>query len=128
MRSISSSGVRANSSALVPRLSEPGSLCCFAQRYTSSAPSLRRRSMAKGGWAQYLSSRCRAARSSASMRTPGVHRKPAVRVAQHLFGVTTLQQTPAHEGAPNASAQIGLNLGHSGGIDSTGRVKGDARC
>jgi hypothetical protein len=29
---------------------------------------------------------------------------------------------PAHKGAQNAAAQIGLHLGHSGGIDSTGRV------
>ena len=56
-----------------------------------------------------------------------VHREAAVLVAQHLFGVTTLQQAPAHEGAQDASAQICLHLGHSGGIDSTGRVKGDAR-
>ena len=50
-----------------------------------------------------------------------------MRVGQHLFGDTTLQQAQAHEGAPNASAQIGLDLGHSGGINPTGRVKGDAR-
>jgi hypothetical protein len=41
MRSISSSGVSCISSALAPRLSEPGSLCCLAQRYNSSAPPLR---------------------------------------------------------------------------------------
>jgi lysyl-tRNA synthetase class II len=51
----------------------------------------------------------------------------AVLVAQHVFGVTTLQQVPAHEGAQYASTQISLHLRHSGGIDSTGRVKNDAR-
>jgi hypothetical protein len=61
------------------------------------------------------------------MRTPGVRRGAAVRVGQHLFGDTTLQQAPAHEGAPNASAQIGLHLGHSGGINPIGRMEGDAR-
>ena len=33
-------------------------------------------------------------------------------VAQHLFGLETLQQTPAHEGAQDASAQGGLHLGN----------------
>ena len=57
----------------------------------------------------------------------GVHREAAVLVGQHVFGVTTLQQAPADEGAQDATAQISLYLGHSGGIDSTGRVEGDAR-
>ena len=48
-------------------------------------------------------------------------------VGQHFFGLETLQQTAAHEGAQDATAQISLHLGHSGGIDSTGRVKDDAR-
>jgi NH3-dependent NAD+ synthetase len=38
-----------------------------------------------------------------------------------------LDKAPAHEGAQDAAAQNGLYLGHSGGIDSTGRVKDDAR-
>ena len=37
-------------------------------------------------------------------------------VSQHLFGVTTLQQTPAHEGAQDASAQGGLYLGRPGAV------------
>ena len=37
-----------------------------------------------------------------------VHREAAVLVGQHLFGVTTLQQAPAHEGAQNSTAQGGL--------------------
>ena len=57
----------------------------------------------------------------------GIDRKPAVLVAQHLFGIDTLDQTPAHEGAQDASTQICLHLGQSDGIDSTGRVKDDAR-
>ena len=74
----------------------------------------------------------------------GIDRKPAVRVGQHVFGVTTLQQAPAHKtpvsvktnlypsyvatkGAQNASAQIGLHLGHSGLISSTGWVEDDDR-
>ena len=56
-----------------------------------------------------------------------VHREAAVLVGQHVFGVTTLQQTPAAEGAQDTSAQIGLHLGYSGLIDSTGRVEDDAR-
>ena len=81
MRSISSSGVSCSSSTLVPRLSEPGSLCCFAQRYTKSHPSLRRRSMAKGGRAQYLGSRSRSAWSSASMHPPSPRHPPRSRCA-----------------------------------------------
>jgi hypothetical protein len=45
-----------------------------------------------------------------------------VLVAQHLFGVTTRQQTPAHEGAQDATAPICLCLGHNGLIDPTGRL------
>ena len=56
-----------------------------------------------------------------------IDRKTAVLVAQHLFCLKTLQQTPANEGAQDAAAQIDLYLGHSGLIDSTGRVKDDAR-
>jgi hypothetical protein len=37
------------------------------------------------------------------------------------------EQDPAHVGAQDASAQLGLYLGHSGLIDSTGRVEDDAR-
>jgi hypothetical protein len=51
-----------------------------------------------------------------------VHREAAVLVGQHVFGVCLLDQAPAHEGAQNASAQIGLYLGRSGGIDSTDRL------
>lgn len=42
-----------------------------------------------------------------------VHRKPAVLVGQHLFGLETPQQTRAHEGTQIASAQGGRHLGHS---------------
>ena len=42
MRFISSSGVRCSSSTLAPRFSEPGSLCCYAQRYTRAVPSLQK--------------------------------------------------------------------------------------
>jgi hypothetical protein len=45
-----------------------------------------------------------------------------VLVGQHVFGICLLDQAPAHEGAQNASAQIGLYLGRSGGIDSTDRL------
>jgi hypothetical protein len=47
--------------------------------------------------------------------------------SQHLSGVTTLQQSPADEGAQDVTAQIRLYLRHGGLIDSTGRVKDDAR-
>jgi hypothetical protein len=57
----------------------------------------------------------------------GVHREAAVLVGQHLFGISLLDQAPADEGPQDASAQIGLYLGHSGLVDSTGRVKNDAR-
>lgn len=49
-----------------------------------------------------------------------VHRKPAVLVGQHLFGLETLQQAPAHEGTQNASSQGGLHLGHSIRINADG--------
>ena len=57
----------------------------------------------------------------------GVHREADVLVGQHLFGVTTLQQAPAHEGEQDASAQIGLYQGHSRLVDSTGGIKNDAQ-
>ena len=47
-------------------------------------------------------------------------------MAEHLFGVTTLQQPPAHEGAQNATAQSGLCLGCSIRINASGRVEDDA--
>jgi len=56
----------------------------------------------------------------------GIDREAAVLVAQHLFCLRTLQQTPANEGAQDAATQISLYLCHSGLIDSTGRVKDDA--
>ena len=61
------------------------------------------------------------------MQTPASTEKIAVLVAQHLFCLKTLQQTPANEGARDAAAQISLYLGHSGLIDSTGWVKHDAQ-
>ena len=48
-------------------------------------------------------------------------------VAQHVFGISLLDQTPAHEGAQDASAQGGLHLSHSIRINATGRVKDDTR-
>jgi hypothetical protein len=57
----------------------------------------------------------------------GIDRKPAVLVGQDLFGVTTLQQPPADEGAQDTAAQIGLYQGHDGCINTTGRVKDDSR-
>ena len=56
-----------------------------------------------------------------------VHRETAVLAGQHLFGICLSDQAPAHEGARDASTQIGLHLGHSGLVDSTRRVEGDAR-
>ena len=47
-------------------------------------------------------------------------------VAQHLFGLDTLQQAPTHESTQDAFTQGGLCLGHSGVIDFTDRVKDDA--
>jgi hypothetical protein len=57
----------------------------------------------------------------------GVHREPAVPVAQHVFGLKALQQAPAHERAQDATTQGGLHLGHGGLIDCTGLVEDDAR-
>lgn len=56
-----------------------------------------------------------------------VQREAAVRVAQHLFGVTALQQAPAHEGVQDAFLQGGLHLGHGIRIDHAGRMEHDAR-
>jgi len=41
----------------------------------------------------------------------------------HVFDVTTHQQAPTHEGSQDGATQINLHLRHSGGIDSTGRLK-----
>lgn len=52
-----------------------------------------------------------------------VHRKPTVLVAEHLFGITTLQQPPAHDGAQNAAAQGGLHLGYGIRINPADRLE-----
>ena len=57
-----------------------------------------------------------------------VHREAAVLVAQHLFGISLLDQTPAHEGAQDASAQVSLRLSPCNLIDSTGRVEYHTGC
>ncbi len=57
----------------------------------------------------------------------GVHREAAVFVAQHVFGVTVLQQAPCNEGAQDAFLQCGLHWGHGSRIDAGGRVKDDTR-
>ena len=41
-----------------------------------------------------------------------VHHTDAVFVAQHVFGVTVLQQAPSNEGAQDAFLQCGLHWGH----------------
>lgn len=56
-----------------------------------------------------------------------IHREAAVLIAQHLFGLKTLQQAPAHEGTQDAAAQRGLCLGHGIRVDVACRVKDDAR-
>jgi len=48
-------------------------------------------------------------------------------VAQHVFGVTVLQQAPSNEGAQDAFLQCGLHWGHGSRIDAGGRVKDDTR-
>ena len=48
-------------------------------------------------------------------------------VGQHLFGITTLDQAPPDKGAQDTSTQVSLRLGHDSLVDSTGRVKNDAR-
>jgi hypothetical protein len=55
-----------------------------------------------------------------------VHRKSAVLVGQHVFGVGLFDQTPADESAQDAPSQVSLRLSHSGGIDSTDQGKDDA--
>ena len=53
----------------------------------------------------------------------GIDRKPAVLVGQHVFGVTTLKQAPAHEGAQDAPSHVSLHLGCDSPINPTDRVK-----
>ena len=53
----------------------------------------------------------------------GIHTKPTMFVAQHIFSLKALQQAPAREGAQDAAAQGGLHLGHGGLIDAAGRVE-----
>ncbi len=57
----------------------------------------------------------------------GIHREAAVLVSQHLFGVTTPDQTTPDKGAQNAAAQISLRFSHGNLIDSTDLVEDDAR-
>ena len=42
-------------------------------------------------------------------RQPAVHREAAVLVGQHVFGVSLLQQTAAHDDAQDASAHVLLD-------------------
>jgi hypothetical protein len=56
-----------------------------------------------------------------------VHREAAVLVGQHVFGVTVLQQAPAHEGAQDAFLKGSLHWGHGIRIDATGWVEIDTR-
>jgi len=52
-----------------------------------------------------------------------------VSVAQHVFGVTVLQQAPADEGAQDATAKIGLHLCPGSCSNPIDRAKDDApRC
>ena len=55
-----------------------------------AAPSLRRRFMANGGRAQYLSQALQCGAVVCPDADTGVHRKPAVLVGQHLFGLKAL--------------------------------------
>ena len=41
--------------------------------------------------------------------------------------ITTLDQAPPDKGAQDASTQVSLRLGHDSLVDSTARVKNDAR-
>ena len=61
----------------------------------------------------------------------GVYRETAVLVAQHLFGLETLEQTAPNKGAQDAPAQAGLRLAHGIRIrihiHASGWVKDDTR-
>ena len=57
----------------------------------------------------------------------GVYRETAVLVAQHLFGLETLEQTAPDKGAQDAPAQAGLRLAHGMRIHGGGRVEVDTR-
>ena len=57
----------------------------------------------------------------------GIDRKPTVFVPQHLLGLEAFEQAPAHKGAQDASAQVGLGFGHRFGVDAGGRVEDDTR-
>ena len=57
----------------------------------------------------------------------GVYRETAVLVAQHLFGLETLEQTAPNKGAKDAAAQGGLRLAHGIRIHAGGRVEDDIR-
>jgi hypothetical protein len=57
----------------------------------------------------------------------GIDRKPTVFVPQHLPGLEAFEQAPAHKGAQDASAQVGLGFGHRFGVDAGGRVEDDTR-
>jgi hypothetical protein len=50
-----------------------------------------------------------------------------VLVAQHLFGLKTLQQATAYEGAQDTFAQSRLRLGYGIRIHAGGGVEDDAR-
>jgi hypothetical protein len=57
----------------------------------------------------------------------GVYRETAEFVAQHLFGVKTLEQTAPNKGAQDAAAQGGLHLGHGFRIHPAGGVEDHTR-
>ena len=57
----------------------------------------------------------------------GVYRETAVLVAQHLFGLETLEQTTPNKGAQDAPAQAGLHLVHGMRIHAGGRVEDDTQ-
>ena len=57
----------------------------------------------------------------------GIYREAAVLVGQHVFGLGLLDQAPPDKGPQDAPVQIGLHLCYDCLVDSTGRVKNDAR-
>ena len=117
----------ASSSTLASRLSVVGSLCCLAQRYTRAAPFFPQPIHGKG-WAGAIPQQA----LQASVVLPfdadtGIDRKPAVLIAQHVFGLKALQQATTDKGAQDASAQGGLRLGRGSFVDCTGRLEDHVR-
>jgi hypothetical protein len=102
MRSISSSGVRGQLICLGTAL-VAGGLAALLGTAVHQRSALFAQTFHGKGWAGAVAQQafqgCAVVRFDAH---PGIDRKAAMLVGQHVFGVTALQQAPAHEGAQDA--------------------------